>query len=191
MTREQEKEKRTEYQSRIDAALRSGTPEALQELRALCDEDRYLYLAEQDRELTTFRRIMLLWELEQKRTPGDTIVERTAAFWEEPVTAVTAKQLLDSYAILKFAILRLGSELPEEAQTEGICRALALGFSTAAILFAAKTEAEDPGQALVRFADLLETPQASGICADNGRMAAILRGVAEKQTEEEQKKEER
>ena len=177
MTIEQEQLKTKEYRERIAEGLRKGTPEGYQELCALCEEGVCLFLSSRSRELTLFRRIMRIWDVERGRTAAETIIGRTAAFREESQTEVTLQQLIDVYTILKFSVFRLESELPEELQIEGILRVLALGLSPGAILLAAEFEAENKRKVLERYAALLEAAELAGTYPRARQIATVLRGA--------------
>ena len=184
MTREQEKHLKQEYLDSIDNALQRGTEAAYQEIRFLCDEERYRFLAERDDELTVLNSIIRIWELERNRPAEETIIGRTAIFLEESPVEVTRKQLSEVYAILKFALLRLETELPERVQAEGICRVLALDLTPGAIVLTAEREAEDRNYVLHRFADLLCTADIEKNYPRAGILAEILRGAVKINDEE-------
>ncbi|MCR5674547.1 MAG: hypothetical protein K6G16_02445 [Lachnospiraceae bacterium] len=178
MTKQQEREKTEEYRERIRTGLRGGTEADYRQLRALCEEGRYGYLSGKDRELAVFRKVMQIWDLDQNRPIGESIIGRTAALWEEERTDVTPEQLAGVYQMLKYAILRTGSELPEEIKIEGIGRVLAIGLSPGAILMAAELEAENVGQTLTDLAGLMETETIRKNWPQAAVTAAILKGAA-------------
>ena len=97
MTGIQEERKKAEYRKRIAEGLAAGTPEALRSLVSMCAEEHFQLPAGSDTGLTRFAQIMAIWAREDSAAYAlpDTIIGRTAAFYEEPLQAVTQEQLTE------------------------------------------------------------------------------------------------
>ncbi len=181
VTGTQEEQKKAEYRKQIAEGLAAGTPEALCSLAALCAEEQFQLLAGDDNGLNRFARIMAVWAREDGASYplSDTIIGRTAAFFEEPLQAVTQEQLTEVYRLLKFAVLRLQSDLPLQDQMEGVARVLVLGLTPVAVYCAAETESADRDRTLQAFAGILEREELVTAYPQAVRMRLILQSLLE------------
>ena len=181
VTEIQEEQKKAEYRNRIAESLAAGTPEALRSLVSLCAEERFQLLAGMGVGLTRFAQIMAIWAREDSASYAlsGTIIGRTAAFFEEPLQAVTQEQLTEVYTLLKFAVLRLQSDLPLQDQMEGVARVLVLGLTPVAVYCAAETESADRDRTLQAFAGILEREELVTAYPQAVRMRLILQSLLE------------
>ncbi len=168
-----------EYRSRIQDDLGIASEQSYLDLAALCMEDRYVLLSGYDRELLEFGRVISIWLREHAADypMAETIIGRTAAFWELPLNELTIKQLTEIYTILKFSIVRLCSDLPMEDKCDGVERILALGLSPVAVLCAAELETQDKEEIIRSLVSVLERPEMVASWPEAHRLALILRGV--------------
>ncbi len=177
MTPEREKERTEEYRIRIAEALREGGEEGYHELEMICEERDYDYLATRNKELLLFRRIVLVWLAERRvqKPIEETIIGRTAAFMNIPLSELTMKQLIETYTLVKFALFRLEDKLPEEERIEGVSRAMYLGISPEALILTARMEADKEREVLGAYAEALAHPVIRAEFSTAGQMEAVLR----------------